>query len=406
MTAPAAASAGGATPTQVAPAHILVVDDVEANRDLLSRRLLRQGHLVEQAEDGQQALDLLATGTWDLVLLDVMMPVLDGIATLGAMKASDALRDIPVIMISANTELETVVKCIELGAEDYLPKPFDPVLLRARVGSSLEKKRLRDAERERARRMQRDLEVGARIQRDFLPESLPKVNGYELAARFEPAREVGGDFYDAFILGDGSVALVLGDVCDKGVGAALFMALFRSLIRAVSGTQSGGRSPDSLDAIEQRVLHAVCVTNDYIANTHGRANMFATLFVASLDPASGTVVYVNGGHEPPRIIGSGGGVRALLPPTGPAVGMLPEIPFLPGRCVLAPGESLVVLTDGVTESRAPNGVLFGDHAADALLSAPAESADALLERLLSAVHEHAAGEPASDDVTLLAVRRS
>jgi phosphoserine phosphatase RsbU/P len=391
--------------TPVVPARILVVDDVEANRDLLSRRLVRQGHHVEQAEDGQQALDRLATGSCDLVLLDVMMPVLDGIETLTRIKASATLRDIPVIMISANTELETVVRCIELGADDYLPKPFDPVLLRARVGSSLEKKRFRDLEQARSRRMQRDLEVGARIQRDFLPESLPQVPGYELAARFEPAREVGGDFYDAFRLGDGGVALVLGDVCDKGVGAALFMALFRSLIRAVSGTQDGARSPDSLDALEARMLHAVMVTNDYIANTHGRTNMFATLFVAALDPASGTIVYVNGGHEPPRLLGAEGGIRALLPPTGPAVGMLPEIPFSTGRCTLAAGESLVVLTDGVTESRAPDGALFSDEATDALLALPADSADALLERVLTAVHAHAAGEPAADDVTLLAVRR-
>jgi len=386
----------------VPPAHILVVDDVEANRDLLARRLQRQGHLVEHAEHGQQALDMLATGSWDLVLLDVMMPVLDGIGALTALKASETLRDIPVIMISANTEMETVVKCIELGAEDYLPKPFDPVLLRARVGSSLEKKRLRDGERERARRMQKDLEVGARIQRDFLPESLPLVPGYELAARFEPAREVGGDFYDAFRFGDGGVALVLGDVCDKGVGAALFMALFRSLIRAVTGTHMGERSTDALEA---RVLHAVTVTNEYIANTHGRTNMFATMFVAALDPASGVVVYVNGGHEPPRVLGAGGGVRALLPPTGPAVGMLPEIPFHTGRFTLEPGETLVVLTDGVMESRAPTGALLGDESTDALLAEPATSANELLERVLTAVHAHAAGEPAADDVTMLAVRR-
>jgi len=388
--------------TPVTSAHILVVDDVEANRDLLARRLQRQGHLVEHAEHGQQALDMLAHGAWDLVLLDVMMPVLDGIGTLTAIKSSNVLRDIPVIMISANTELETVVKCIELGADDYLPKPFDPVLLRARVGSSLEKKRLREAERAAARRMQKDLEVGARIQRDFLPETLPSVPGYELAARFEPAREVGGDFYDAFRLADGRVALVLGDVCDKGVGAALFMALFRSLIRAVSGSPM---SEQGAHAMETQVLHAVTVTNDYIANTHGRTNMFATLFVGALDPATGVVAYVNGGHEPPRVLAVGGGIRMLLPPTGPAVGMLPEIPFTAGRFTLAPGETLVVLTDGVTESRAPGGDLLGDDATDGMLAVPVDRADDVLQRLLDAVHTHAAGEAAADDVTLLAVRR-
>ncbi len=390
------------TEDRSAPARIMVVDDVEVNRDLLSRRLQRMGHVVTTANDGQEALDLTRDPSWDLIMLDVMMPVLDGIGALTALKASDATRHIPVIMISANTELETVVKCIELGAEDYLPKPFDPVLLRARVGASLEKKRLRDREQARSRRMQKELEVGARIQRDFLPESLPAVPGYQFAARFEPAREVGGDFYDAFRLPDGAVALVLGDVCDKGVGAALFMALFRSLIRAVSASQIGSHT---VEMLESRVLHAVTVTNDYIANTHGRANMFATLFVGALDPATGTIAYVNGGHEPPRVVRANGMVRTMLPPTGPAVGMLPEIPFTAGTIVLEPGETLLVLTDGITESRAPNGLLFGDDATDALLAAPASSADLLLDRVLDAVHVHAAGEPPADDVTLLAVRR-
>ncbi|WP_373068423.1 PP2C family protein-serine/threonine phosphatase [Gemmatimonas sp.] len=390
------------TEDRSAPARIMVVDDVEVNRDLLSRRLQRMGHVVTTANDGQEALDLTSDPSWDLIMLDVMMPVLDGIGALTALKANDSTRHIPVIMISANTELETVVKCIELGAEDYLPKPFDPVLLRARVGASLEKKRLRDREQARSRRMQKDLEVGARIQRDFLPESLPTVPGYQFAARFEPAREVGGDFYDAFRLPDGAVALVLGDVCDKGVGAALFMALFRSLIRAVSASQIGSHT---VDMLESRVLHAVTVTNDYIATTHGRANMFATLFVGALDPATGTIAYVNGGHEPPRVVRANGTVRTMLPPTGPAVGMLPEIPFTAGTIVLAPGETLLVLTDGITESRAPNGLLFGDDATDALLTAPAATVDVLLDRMLDAVHAHAAGEPAADDVTLLAVRR-
>jgi phosphoserine phosphatase RsbU/P len=228
------------------------------------------------------------------------------------------------------------------------------------------------------------------------------VQGYEFAARFEPAREVGGDFYDAFRLADGSVAIVLGDVCDKGVGAALFMALFRSLIRATAAAAAGTHGVDTLS---ERVLHAVSVTNDYIANTHGRTNMFATLFVGALDPATGTVAYVNGGHEPPRIIGAHGGVRAMLPPTGPAVGMLPEIPFTAGQFTLESGETLVIVTDGVTESRAPDGSLLGDDATDALLHPEAASANALLQRVLEAVHAHAAGDPAADDVTLLAVRR-
>ena len=135
-----------AGPVSPAPARILVVDDVEDNRAVLQRRLERQGHAVTCAAGGGAALELLATAPFDLVLLDVMMPELDGFAVLERIKASPAMRDVPVIMISALDDMASVVRCIEGGAEDYLPKPFDPVLLKARIGACLEKKRLRDRE--------------------------------------------------------------------------------------------------------------------------------------------------------------------------------------------------------------------------------------------------------------------
>jgi adenylate cyclase len=136
----------GATAAGARRALILVVDDNEGNRDMLARRLARQGYEVRTAPGGRAALDLLGKESVDLVLLDVMMPDLDGYAVLERMKADPGSRHIPVVMISALDEMESVVRCIQLGAEDYLPKPFDPVLLQARVGACLEKKRLHDQE--------------------------------------------------------------------------------------------------------------------------------------------------------------------------------------------------------------------------------------------------------------------
>jgi adenylate cyclase len=132
--------------SKTASGRILVVDDNESNRDMLSRRLKHEGYDVCMAENGQEALALLQTQSVDLVLLDVMMPEMDGYEVLVQLKANSTWHDIPVIMISALDEIESVVRCIERGAEDYLPKPFDPVLLRARIGACLEKKRLRDQE--------------------------------------------------------------------------------------------------------------------------------------------------------------------------------------------------------------------------------------------------------------------
>jgi CheY-like chemotaxis protein len=150
--------------TEPGPARVLVVDDVETNRDLLSRRLEREGHVVECAENGQRALETIRERSFDLVLLDVMMPEIDGYEVLGQLKDDPTTRDIPVIMISALDDMESVVRCIEAGAEDYLPKPFDPVLLRARINASLEKKRLRDHEIEYLRQVSRVTEAASAVE--------------------------------------------------------------------------------------------------------------------------------------------------------------------------------------------------------------------------------------------------
>jgi len=152
--------------------RVLVVDDNEMNRDLLSRRLLRQGHLIAMAENGQEALEQLRSQPFDLVLLDIMMPVMNGYQLLESLKTDPDLRHIPVIMISALDDLDSVVRCIELGAEDYLFKPFNPTLLKARIGASLEKKRLRDQEQAYLQRIQDEQEKSERLLLNVLPKPI------------------------------------------------------------------------------------------------------------------------------------------------------------------------------------------------------------------------------------------
>jgi DNA-binding response OmpR family regulator len=154
----------GASLPPVVPARILVVDDLEDNRAVLERRLGRQGHSVASASGGHAALERLGRERFDLVLLDVMMPDLDGLAVLERMKADASLRDIPVIMISALDDVASVVACIQRGAEDHLPKPFDPVLLRARISACLEKKRLRDIELEYLREVGRVIQAATAVE--------------------------------------------------------------------------------------------------------------------------------------------------------------------------------------------------------------------------------------------------
>ncbi|HSB64436.1 MAG TPA: SpoIIE family protein phosphatase [Thermoanaerobaculia bacterium] len=384
-----------------APARLLVVDDVEVNRDLLMRRLTQQGHEVEMAANGREALDVLRSGkAFDLVLLDVMMPELDGYQVLEALRADATLRSLPVIMVSAVNEVESVVRCLEAGAEDYLSKPFNPALLRARVGSTLEKKRLRDVERLHAKNLERELEIGRNIQKSFLPRSLPVVQGWEIAAMLRPARQVGGDFYDAFPLSGGGIGLAVGDVCDKGVGAALFVALVRTLLRATAERLAANR-PDDWDRV---VLEPVALTSDYVVRTHAETNMFATLFFAALDPASGALVWLNAGHEPPYLRRASGAVERLEPTAG-AVGLMPDAIFEIARATLSPGDVLLAFTDGVTEARDPEGLLFGSGRLDALVGNGAAAPD-LVSAIAAAVDAHARGADPADDIALLAVRRT
>jgi adenylate cyclase len=167
---------------------ILVVDDIEANRDLLSRRLTRDGHRVVSVDGGQQALQALAEEEFDLVLLDLIMPDINGFDVLVRMKADERLRRIPVIMITALAETESAVRCIEAGAEDYLPKPFDPILLRARINACLHKKRWRDREQRYLRRIEDETAKFERLLLTILPRQvIGRLNHGEvmIADRFE-----------------------------------------------------------------------------------------------------------------------------------------------------------------------------------------------------------------------------
>jgi phosphoserine phosphatase RsbU/P len=406
-----------------APGRVLVVDDNELNRDLLARRLQRDGHTVGIAKDGLEALAKLAAEPFDVVLLDIMMPGLDGFGVLERMQADPTLRAVRVVIVSADDNVESVARGITMGADDYLTKPINPVLLNARLTSALARKRGADAEQMHARALERELEIGREIQASFLPESLPVVPGWELDARLRAASQVSGDFYDAFAFeAGGRVGLIVADVCDKGVGAALFMALFRTLLRAAAvqrysgltgrgislsatGFMSvGGHDTPSADAGRTALASALKVTNNYIAQTHPKSNMFATVFFAVLDPASGQLDYANCGHEPTLVMGPGG-IRARLEPTGPAVGMMPDVPFGVRNVTLAPGETLLAFTDGVTEARNAAGELLGSERFEALLAAPAASVRELLARVETGVQRHTRGAPQSDDITLLAARR-
>jgi sigma-B regulation protein RsbU (phosphoserine phosphatase) len=271
--------------------------------------------------------------------------------------------------------------------------------------------------------LDRELEIGREIQQNFLPtqdaiNSVSTKSGWEIATFFKPARRVAGDFYDVFELPCNDVGLVIGDVCDKGVGAALFMGLFRSLIRIFSGqTELEGLAHQNDEAcalmcdvlatspVHINPLKAVKLTSDYIAYNHGEMGMFATLFFGVLDPSKGIINYINAGHESLFILDSGGGIKEELKSTGPAVGIMPDMDFQIQQTRLEPGDILLSYTDGVSEARSCNREFFGKERLLSILKENFSSANAMLEKISDSVLEHSCDETQSDDITLLAVRR-
>src|SRR5689334_230554 len=215
---------------------ILVVDMNQANRAVLSQQLEQLGYRVAVAEDGRHALDMLAIQQFQLILLSIGLWGMNSYQVLERLNAMGTLRSTPVILLTPVDNPPGLERCFELGISDYLPEPFIPAVLKTRLHAGLARRQTPVDEQDLARReellkIEHDVQIARQIQKGFLPDSLPQPTGWEIAARFHPAREVAGDFYDAFMITQNRrVGFVIADVCDKGVGAALFMALSRSLL--------------------------------------------------------------------------------------------------------------------------------------------------------------------------------
>jgi sigma-B regulation protein RsbU (phosphoserine phosphatase) len=267
--------------------------------------------------------------------------------------------------------------------------------------------------------LDRELEKCRQIQKDFLPKQLLQLDNWYMEEFFFPASRVSGDFYDAFLLPGGYAGFVIGDVCDKGVGSALFMALIRSLIRIFAGQAQLSRSlidtkaqtvGGTLDAASVRkynqveAIRAIALTNDYIAQEHGEMCMFATLFFGVLDPKNGRLIYVSGGHETVFVIDQNG-IREKLLSTGPAVGLHPQAQFKYKQLQLKPGDILFSYTDGVIDARSPDEKRFTRKRLSTLLSQPVSSAFELMQRVGTQLFSHIGRAQQEDDITMLTLQR-
>jgi len=393
------------------PPRVLLVGRSYKDAPTLMQLLITEGYLVISEMELTGALSKLRSAKFHFVVVDIDVSGAPGQTFIETLRGDEKLAGMPVLVMSKSDDMESIERFLECGADDYLPSMFGPSVLRLRVSAALDRRRIQDGEY-----MRREISTARTIQRDFLPESLPEVTDLELEAALRPARDVSGDFYDCFQLTSGEVILVVGDVCDKGVGAALFMALFRSLIRA-SADPVGGGAIQMIGGGHTMVMQAIQsakpgdlltrvagFTNDYIARLHGRTNMFATVFLASLEPSSGELVYVNAGHEPALVISPDGNFEELRP-TGPALGMLPDSHFKAVTRTLEKGHSFFAFTDGLLEAYSPTGEVYGwERLREVLRERSRGSASELVQGVLDSVQTFAGHLDAHDDVTMLAAR--
>jgi sigma-B regulation protein RsbU (phosphoserine phosphatase) len=328
------------------------VDDNEANRALLTRHLRKQGYTVSLAENGRQALEKLRARAFDLVLLDVLMPEMNGYQVLETMKQDPLLRHIPVIMISALDDLEMLARCIEHGAEDYLSKPFDAVLLQARIGGSLEKKRLHDQEQRTYRalvesqsRLRAELAEAAAYVQSLLP---PPLEGEVRAQwRFQPSAELGGDIFGYHWLNPARLAIYLLDVSGHGVGAALLSVSVLNVIRAESLAGADFSEPASVLRHLNRVFQM-----------DRQNNLIFTIWYGVFNPATRQLTYASGGHPPAVLIdapnGGASGLRQLST-GGRLLGFDPATEFRSNSCDVPRGSRLYLFSDGAYEISSPDG---------------------------------------------------
>jgi sigma-B regulation protein RsbU (phosphoserine phosphatase) len=399
-----------ATTLRIPPRVLLVGRGYQDAADLV-QLLISEGYMFISELDVARVPTRLRSARFEFVLIDTDVVGAAGQTLIETLRADEQLAGLPVLVMSRSNDMNAIERFLKAGADDYLPSVFGAPVLRLRVSAALDKRRIQDGEY-----LRREISVARTIQRDFLPESLPDVGGIELEAALRPARDVSGDFYDCFLLASGEVILVVGDVCDKGVGAALFMALFRSLIRAsadpVGGgaiNMIGGRHTMVMQAIQSAspadlLTRVAGFTNDYIARLHGRTNMFATVFIASLEPYSGELVYVNAGHEPALIIAPDGSIEELRP-TGPALGMMPDSHFTAVTRKLGVGHSLFAFTDGLAEAHSPTGEIYGaDRLREVIRAQRSGPPKDLVRAVLDALETFGRNSDPHDDVTMLAAR--
>jgi len=382
------------------PFKVLIVDD-EPDMEVLIRqrfrRKIKDGELeFVFAHDGQEALNKLQEDSeLDVVMSDINMPIMDGLTLLSHL--TDIDRILKTVIVSAYGDMQNIRTAMNRGAYDFLIKPIDFQDFELTLNKTILeldgiKKGLRAQQQLTA--IQHELSVAARIQQSILPRQFPPFPGhneFEIYAQMLPAREVGGDFYDFFLIDKNRLGFVIGDVSGKGVPAAIFMAITRTLLKATA--LQGLSAGDCLNYVNG------------VLTRQSDSAMLVTIFYGILHTDNGELEYCLAGHNPPYILSRNEGVRCLDSPSSIIVGAFEDSDFETGRTILKPGDCVFLFTDGVTEAENVPGNFFSEERLVGLLEQlKGNSTEEIVSTVLSEVRRFTSNALPSDDITELALR--
>jgi sigma-B regulation protein RsbU (phosphoserine phosphatase) len=371
------------------PAPRVLVADDQTDVVVALGLLLRQDGLdVESARSVLEVRERVHARAFDLLLMDLnyardTTSGIEGLELLADVHAHDPL--LPVLVMTGWGSIDTAVEAMRRGACGFIHKPWDNDTLTAAIRREVEDGRALRRARSRAVREQLEAQT---IQRSLLPTDIPVIGGVDVAARWSPASAFGGDLYDVTPLADGRFAISIGDVCGKGLPAALLMANVPALVRAFASIDA---SPRSLVTCLNREL-----------SRHAGVRRFVTFFFAVYDPASRRMTYCNAGHNPPIVARADGSI-ARLDAGGMVLGGFDHTDFVEARTDLMSGDRVLLFTDGITEARTADDREFGDDGLlEVLCRRDASDARALVDAVFDGATTFACGE-FQDDATVLSM---
>jgi sigma-B regulation protein RsbU (phosphoserine phosphatase) len=378
---------------------ILVVDDDAISRKILTRTLASAGYECAEADDGQKGLDLIRTERPSLLLLDFDMPGLDGAQVLQRLRADkdSAVAQIPTIMLTGHVGEESEIRCLKAGADDFVTKPINLAVLRARIETQLRLRSMREQLQQQndeleawRRNLERDLAAARLTQQSLIPQKPPRLPGWQLAACYRPVIQVGGDIYGWLQMNDGRILFWIADATGHGASAALLTTLAKLLFH--HGTVEHNTPVSVMQT----------VNNDFRSIFGARS--FMTAMCVALDPKTGRASIVGAGH-PPLIILRRDGTKELINSCAPPLGLAEPKQFVKTIVDLAPGDAFVLYTDGLY------GGINGDRSRTTpaqlaeMLDASAPNAEALLARILETVAPAGEADSLPDDLTAVVIRR-